>query len=81
MSFAGACWEELRWKASIENRIGDFQSPLYTKTGSGETGFRYPKDAAQGGWVGVSKPTHMSRVLMKIAWQFSILCALRRAGI
>ena len=29
------------------------ESPLYTKLGSEETKFRYPNDAAQGGWVGV----------------------------
>ncbi len=28
----------------INGGIGDFQSPLYTKAGSGETDFRYPKD-------------------------------------
>ena len=44
--------------------IGGFISPLYTKTGSVETCFRYPnvaarsatkkshKDSAQDGWVG-----------------------------
>ena len=29
--------------------IGDFASPLYLNTGSGETGVQYPNDAAQGG--------------------------------
>ena len=40
--------------------IGGFTSPLYLNTGSGETGVQYPNDAAQGGWVGVAKPTRMS---------------------
>ena len=45
--------------------IGDFKSPLYTKDGSGETAFRYPNDVPQGHWGGETKPTHMSRVLLR----------------
>ena len=47
--------------------IGGFKSPLYTKDGPEETVFRYPNDAAQGGWTGVSKHPAKLGVLMQTA--------------
>ena len=49
------------------DRIGGFISPLYTKDGPEETVFRYPNDAAQGGWTGVSKHPAKLGVLMQTA--------------
>ena len=56
---------------ALNESVWDFKSPLYTKTSSGETCFRYPSSAAQGRWVGESKARARLALLMKTAWPFS----------